>query len=165
MEQVDHSWPTWPTTGSPWTWTSLSSRTSPAPVTPGCAKKIRPIDEQRENPSVSELLCELSTSFDMPVCLSPAFGRLPSAVIQGEPRILVVGASHAARVAELLNKRLQVVNLCVGGWRAGKAASEAMAEAICNSLEGNSGFDLIVLQLFDNTSFYARTCEGGLIPC
>jgi hypothetical protein len=24
---------------------------------------------------------------------------------------------------------------------------------------------LILLQLFDNTSFYARTCEGGLIPC
>jgi hypothetical protein len=73
---------------------------------PGLCKKIRPIEEQRENPSVSKLLCELSTSFDMPVCLSPTFGRLPSTVIQGEQRILVVGASHAARVAEQLSKRL-----------------------------------------------------------
>jgi hypothetical protein len=132
---------------------------------PGLCKKIRPIEEHRENPSVSKLLCELSTSFDMPVCLSPSFGRLPSAAITGEPRILVVGASHAARVAEQLSKRFQVKNLCIGGWRAGKAAGETMAEAICSALEGSSGFDLIVLQLFDNTSFYARTCEGGLIPC
>jgi hypothetical protein len=132
---------------------------------PGLCKKIRPIEEHRENPSVSKLLCELSTSFDMPVCLSPSFGRLPSAAITGEPRILVVGASHAARVAEQLSKRFQVKNLRIGGWRAGKAAGETMAEAICNALEGSMGFDLIVLQLFDNTSFYARTCEGGLIPC
>jgi hypothetical protein len=132
---------------------------------PGLCKKIRPMEEQRENPSVSKLLCELSTSFDMPVCLAPMFGRLPSAENQGEPRVMVVGASHAARVAEQLSKRLNVVNLCVRGWRAGKAAGDAMAQAIMKALEENNGFDLIVLQLFDNTSFYARTCEGGLIPC
>jgi hypothetical protein len=132
---------------------------------PGLCKKILPMEEQKENPSVSKLLCELSTSFDMPVCLAPMFGRLPSAGNQGEPRVLVVGASHAARVAEQLSKRLHVINLCVRGWRVGKAAGECMAEAIGKALEENNGFDLILLQLFDNTSFYARTCEGGLIPC
>ncbi len=26
-------------------------------------------------------------------------------------------------------------------------------------------YDLLILQLFDNMSFYARMFEGGLIPC
>jgi hypothetical protein len=56
-------------------------------------------------------------------------------------------------------------DVCVSGWRAGKASSEALATKISDKLAGGTAFDLIVLQLFDNTSYYARTCEGGLIPC
>jgi hypothetical protein len=40
-----------------------------------------------------------------------------------------------------------------------------MTANISDKLTGGTDFDLIILQLFDNTSFYARTCAGGLIPC
>jgi hypothetical protein len=40
-----------------------------------------------------------------------------------------------------------------------------MAAKISDKLSGGTDFDLIILQLFDSTSFSARTCEGGLIPC
>jgi hypothetical protein len=131
----------------------------------GLSKMIRPFGEARENPAVSILLCEISTNFDMSICLSPSFERLPTGRDLGDPQCLVVGASHAARLVEQLRGLVLVDDVCVSGWRAGKASSEALATKISNKLAGGTAFDLIVLQLFDNTSFYARTCEGGLIPC
>jgi hypothetical protein len=101
----------------------------------------------------------------MPIGMNPSFERNPIVRDLGDPHVLVVGASHAARLAEQLKGLVLVDDVCVSGWRAGKASSEALASKISEKLARCTSYDLIILQLFDNTSFYARTCEGGLIPC
>jgi hypothetical protein len=103
--------------------------------------------------------------YDLAVCLTPSFERLPSMKEQGEPHVLIVDASHAARIAEQICGHVAVGTISIWGWRAGRASGEALAGAIGEKLSSGSVFDLIFLQLFDNTSFFARTFEGGLIPC
>jgi hypothetical protein len=87
---------------------------------PGLSKLIRPFGETRENPAVSMLLCEISTSFDMPICLNPSFERLPTVRDQGDPHVLVVGVSHAARLAEQIFCGLRT-SVLAGGGQAGQA--------------------------------------------
>lgn len=51
--------------------------------------------------------------------------------------VLVVGASHAARLAEQLAKMVPVDTITKGGWRAGKLAGENLASAITSSCGGS----------------------------
>jgi hypothetical protein len=64
-----------------------------------------------------------------------------------------------------MSGHIAVETISIMGWRAGRASSETLAGVIGEKLTSGSVFDLIILQLLDNTSFYARTFEGGLIPC
>jgi hypothetical protein len=48
----------------------------------------------------------------------------------------------------------------ITGWCLGKTAAAAIAVAIVEKTAKCGMFNLIVLKVFDNTAFYARTCEG-----
>jgi hypothetical protein len=146
------------------TWSFPLSKMYPVPDTLDWEKKIKCFSEARKNPSVSMLLCELSTSFDLAVCLTPCFGRLPALKDKRCPQILIVWASHATRLAEQMTGVASVDCISSRGWQAGKAFGESLAAAVSEKMANCPSIDIVILQLFDNTSFYARTFEGGLIP-
>ena len=54
---------------------------------PGLSKKINCLTEARENPIVSALLCEMSTSFDLALSLNPSLERLITTWDKGEPLV------------------------------------------------------------------------------
>jgi hypothetical protein len=66
----------------------------------------------------------------MSVCLSPLFERSPAMTDKGEPRVFIVGASHAARLAEQMSAMAKVDCVSSSGWRAGKTSGEALASAL-----------------------------------
>jgi hypothetical protein len=60
------------------------------------------------------LLCELSTSFD----LAPSFYRLHTTKDKEEARVVIVGASHAARLAEQMTGHAAVESIIIDAWTA-----------------------------------------------
>ncbi len=54
-----------------------------------------------------------------------------------------------------------VQSILQGGWHAGKHATAA---AIMELSASSNSFNIIVLQIFDNTAFYARTYEVSSSP-
>ncbi len=102
----------------------------------------------------------LATGFDLPSLLSHlSVGHYREPGLPNCNRILVVGASHAARLAD------QTIAILHAGWPAGKTAAETLAADMSEKLSWSWMPDFILLQIFDNTAFYAKTFNGGLIPC
>jgi hypothetical protein len=84
-------------------------------------------------------------------------------------RYILVGASHAGRLAEALDRqKYHVVDLSEPGWR----ASDFNVESICRSLRDclaeaenrAEGKDVAILQLFDNCCYYSETTAGRSLP-
>ena len=77
----------------------------------------------------------------------------------------MVGASHTYREGDILADRGYQVTLCgEPGWRAHSYSAGAMKENLAKALEDMSSRDVIVVQCLDNTSYMARTEEGGDLP-
>jgi hypothetical protein len=77
-------------------------------------------------------------------------------------RFVLVGASHASRLASALKDLgAEVADLSVPGWRLSEANVEDSAALLREVLEEEWEGDTIVLfQLFDNTSYYAIGPDG-----
>jgi hypothetical protein len=114
---------------------------------------------------VSALLCELKTSFNPAVCVDPSTNQSPGTPASSTVKILIVGAGHARRLSEQLASMADISAITQGGWRTGRNGAVVPAIAITEQTAASGMFHLIVLQIFDNAAFYARTYEGGLIPC
>ncbi len=132
---------------------------------PKLCKKFVGVTESGETPMISSLMCELRTSFDLTVNVTPCLSRNPETPVSSCMKLLVVRASHACRLADQLASMASVQSIAQGGWRAGKNAAAAVAVDIMDLSASYGACDYIILQIFDNTAIYARTCENGLIPC
>ena len=81
-------------------------------------------------------------------------------------QFLVVGASNAGRTAEALEvAEATVFRAVIPGWRCIKdKGSRHCGPIVRNKLQEVKGNCVVLLQLFDNNFFLARTEDGGLIP-
>ncbi len=80
-------------------------------------------------------------------------------------RYLFTGGSHAASEGNVMADRSHEVIVCtVSGWRPNKTAVEEMAARVEEALRELSPNDVIILHLFDNVAYMARSEEGGDLP-
>jgi hypothetical protein len=78
-------------------------------------------------------------------------------------RIILVGASHASRLAGALKELgAEVADLSVPGWRVTADNVESCCELLKEELKDEwEGETIVLYQLFDNTSFYAIGSDGS----
>ncbi len=80
-------------------------------------------------------------------------------------RYLFIGGSHAATEGNVMADRGHEVIVCaVNRWRPNKTAVEEMAARAEEALRELSPNDVVVLHLFDNVAYMARSEEGGDLP-
>jgi hypothetical protein len=77
--------------------------------------------------------------------------------------LVMVGGSHAARMAGLMQSRLP--SFTHGGWRPGFIAVDAMALDMKENVDSLPANAVTVLQLFDNVTYHAITTEDIIISC
>jgi hypothetical protein len=79
------------------------------------------------------------------------------------PSLVFVGGSHASKMAQLADQQLP--SFTRGGWRAGKTVVESLALDLSEAKSGFPKEATIVLQLFDNVSYYTISSEDTIVPC
>ncbi len=80
-------------------------------------------------------------------------------------RYLFIGGSHAKKEGSALADRGHEVVICAAsGWRPNKTAVEEMCEKVEEALKMISPTDVVVVHLFDNVFYMARSEEGGDLP-
>ena len=78
---------------------------------------------------------------------------------------MVVGASHASRLGVTLAKAgAKVIQLCEPGWRVTKTRVAALSEKLKVALDAVGEDCTVVYQMLDNSVYFAKTEEGGLVP-
>jgi hypothetical protein len=127
---------------------------------------VQPFQKEQESEIVCSLISELNGLFNLDLCKEPGFDRLTdSEPVAAKPRILMIGASHVVREAEILADRgYEVTLVSKPGWRATKGSVAEMVEKVKEALCNISPHDIVVVQLLDNTSYLARSDEGGDLP-
>jgi hypothetical protein len=80
-------------------------------------------------------------------------------------RYIVIGASHAGRLASALKEMgSEVADLSVPGWKISSAAVESSIELLKEVLDENwEGETIIIYQIFDNTSFFSIGTDGTAV--
>jgi hypothetical protein len=127
---------------------------------------VQPFQMEHESKVVCSLINELNGMFNLDLCKEPGFDRLvDSEPAVSKPRILMIGASHVVREGEILADRgYEVTLVSKPGWRATKGSVAEMVEKVKEALGNISPHDVVVVQLLDNTSYLARSDEGGDLP-
>jgi hypothetical protein len=132
-------------------------------------KKLEPISEADEKNIIEMLAQELNSTFMTDLALEvstvrdsgsgDAFGTEDAL---GGKRFIIVGASHASRLAcALEDMGATVIDLSVPGWRAeNDTVSQMMAELGAVLDEEYSGETFIVYHLYDNSCYLACGADG-----
>ncbi len=82
-----------------------------------------------------------------------------------KPKILTIGGSHAGRISDEFKERgYTVLRVCKPGWRANKYPVSEIVPQVEELLKQLSEDDIIIIECLDNTAFYSRSEEGGVIP-
>jgi hypothetical protein len=120
------------------------------------------------------MIDELNVKFQTelaPVCDNADDGsededELDLTVAHADKRFIIVGGSHAGRLADCLDDlKLDVVDLSVPGWTLTEAKAERMAVQLHDVLnEGNTKKQVVIFQLFDNDIFRGRREDGKIVP-
>jgi hypothetical protein len=77
-------------------------------------------------------------------------------------RFVVIGASHASRLASALRETgAEVADLAVPGWKISGENVEAMSALLREVLEEEwTGETIVIYQLFDNSSYFGISADG-----
>jgi hypothetical protein len=77
-------------------------------------------------------------------------------------RFVVIGASHACRLASALRETgAEVADLAVPGWKISSESVEAMCVLLKEVLEEEwTGETIVIYQLFDNSSYFGISADG-----
>ena len=125
---------------------------------------VLPLSLADEENILSTLFSELNQNLTMELDPSPNLSPTTTKTRTG-PLLLVVGTSHAGRTADALEKEgATVLRATIPGWRAIKLKVPAMVDLIRGQLAEVRGDCIVIIQLFDNSFYLAKTEEGGLIP-
>jgi hypothetical protein len=80
-------------------------------------------------------------------------------------RYLFIGGSHAIKEGNAMADRGHEVIICAAsGWRPNKTAVEELVIKVEEALRELTSNDVIVLHLYDNIAYMARSEEGGDLP-
>ncbi len=80
-------------------------------------------------------------------------------------RYLFVGGSHAIKEGNAMADRGNEVIICAAsGWRPNKTTVEELVVKVEEALRELTSNDVIVLHLYDNIAYMARSEEGGDLP-
>jgi hypothetical protein len=77
---------------------------------------------------------------------------------------LYVGGSQAIKEGNAMAHRGHEVLISASGWRPNKTAVEELVVKVKEALRELTSNDVIVLHLYDNIVYMARTEEGGDLP-
>ncbi len=125
---------------------------------------VRPVTVDTETCLIRSLVTELNSFFNLGLGSETVHDRL--FVDDSLPRrYLCVGGSHAINEGNNLADRGHEVIICaVPGWRPNKTAVEEMATKVREALSLLTPNDVVILHLFDNVAYMARSEEGGDLP-
>jgi len=128
--------------------------------------KLLPLDQKSETKIIDCFLNELNKNYDLDLEVNVSLSRGLDAPAHDQPlNILVVGASHASRLAvqlDLLGHN--VTQITHPGWRATRDKVNKMTEEVMTAASELSADTLVIFWLYDNSLYFARTEEGGFIP-
>jgi hypothetical protein len=131
---------------------------------------IVPVECNTEELLLNTLLNELNTKFlaDLaPLAVAePDRGNtdsIPDILAHGDKRFIIVGGSHAARLAECLDDTgIHVANLSIPGWTVTDANVDSMLALLEKVLaEKSDKKTVIVYQLFDNDTYFGTNSDGS----
>jgi hypothetical protein len=122
---------------------------------------VRPTSVDMETSLIRSLVTELNSLFNLGLGCETIHDRL--FVDDSLPRrYLCVAGSHAINEGNNLADRGHEVVICaVPGWRPNKTAVEEMAAKVEEALKLLTPNDVVILHLFDNVAYMARSEEGG----
>ena len=111
-----------------------------------------------------ELNSEFVVNIDEKPSLSGADLAEAAAGKEDSLTIVIVGGSHASRLAESLGElHPDIIDLSRGGWTIDEDAATAMADELADQLAGISGKAAVIFHPFDNSIYYGRAPSGARI--
>jgi hypothetical protein len=124
----------------------------------------QPVGIDNERCLIGSLITELNNLYNLGLGTETIHDRL-SENEKVQRRYLFIGGSHAKREGSALADRGHEVVICAAsGWRPNKTAVEEMCAKAEEALKMITTNDVVVLHLFDNVSYMARSEEGGDLP-
>jgi hypothetical protein len=126
----------------------------------------QPAGIELEKSLIGALTSELNSLYNLGLGSETIHDRLEDGE-QDPPtrRYLFIGGSHAIKEGNAMADRGHEVIICaVSGWRPNKTAVEEMAGKVEEALRELTVNDVIVVHMYDNIAYMARSEEGGDLP-
>jgi hypothetical protein len=132
-----------------------------------------PMDSATEGSLINTFITEINTKFSKNLDPTPSLNRAAKECVtsaQGgisnaKRSFIVVGASHAARLAEALRQQGHTVAVVsTPSWRPTATWIETAAKELTGLCANASPDTLILFQFLDCAAYYAKTEEGDLLP-
>jgi hypothetical protein len=127
---------------------------------------VQPVGAELEKSLIGSLINELNSLYNLGLGTTTIHDRM----IGGEHespsrRYLFIGGSHAIKEGNAMADRGHEVIICAAsGWRPNKTAVEELVIKVEEALRELTSNDVIVLHLYDNIAYMARSEEGGDLP-
>ena len=127
---------------------------------------IPPLTQAAEEIIISPLLRALEDTFGLDLCRAPCLERDRETIGRlieeagNEANYLVIGGSHASRLAEAMGTSgLSVERITAGGW---KISSDNVTALLAKMEQLVILPDVIVIQILDNSAFFCLGEDGSL---
>jgi hypothetical protein len=127
---------------------------------------VQPTGAELEKTLIGALIEELNSLYNLGLGKTTIHDRM----VDGEQeaptrRYLFIGGSHAIKEGNAMADRGYEVIICAAsGWRPNKTAVEEMVSKVEEALREMTSNDVVVLHLYDNIAYMARSEEGGDLP-
>jgi hypothetical protein len=127
---------------------------------------VQPVGPDLEKSLIGALVNELNSLYNLGLGTETIHDRLESEDSSSPPRrYLFIGGSHTKKEGNAIADRGHEVIICAAsGWRPNKTAVEEMVSKVEEALLEMTPNDVIVLHLYDNIAYMARSEEGGDLP-
>jgi hypothetical protein len=128
-------------------------------------KYIEPVNETKGSILLTELLSELNAKFltDLASLACEEGYSSQEEVLENSYRVIVIGGSHAGRLADCLDDMgLEVIDLSVPGWTVTEKNVEKAVADLEKELSTSSDLDTVIIyQLFDNSVYFEVKEDGS----
>jgi hypothetical protein len=127
---------------------------------------VQPVTAELKTSLIGALITELNNLFNLGFGTDTIHDRLVEQPESAAPRrYLFISGSHAATKGNVMADRgHEVIVWAASGWRPNKTAVEEMAARAEQALKELLPSDVVVLHLFDNIAYMARSEERGDLP-
>jgi len=131
--------------------------------------QVERTDIVRESHLLNSLIKEYNSTFSMGLAEKISLERKETALSTATGRegkddaiVMVIGASHADRLASVLEKEgLTIVNLARPGWTLTDTNVEAKRKEIVFELQRSPSTALVLFMCFDNSAYFGSTTIGS----